>query len=56
MGRIRIVKMRFDMGNEYDVATYQRLAETGRRAYRRGRGNQANYLVSLMLGVRPYAV
>lgn len=54
MGRTKIVKMRFDLTNEYDAATYQRLAETARRAYRRGRGNQANYLVSLMLGARPY--
>lgn len=47
--------MRFDMGDEYDVATYQRLAETGRRAYRSGRGNQSRYLLSLMLGVRAYS-
>lgn len=54
MGRTKIVKMRFNMGNEYDVATYQRLEESGRRAFRRGRGNQAVYLASLMLGTRPY--
>jgi len=54
MGRTKIVKMRFDMDNKYDVATYQRLGESARRADRRGRGNQANYLISLMLGVRIY--
>lgn len=55
MGQTKIVKMRFDMANEYDAATYQRLAESARLADRRGRGNQANYLVSLMLGVRTYS-
>jgi len=46
--------MNFDLRNESDAATYQQLAETGRRAFRRSRGMQANYLVSLMLGARPY--
>ncbi|OQW32898.1 MAG: hypothetical protein A4E19_05975 [Nitrospira sp. SG-bin1] len=55
VGRKKIVKIRFDMANEHDVATYQRLAESAQRADRRGRGNQANYLVSLMLGVRTYS-
>jgi hypothetical protein len=54
MGRIRIVKMRFDLTNEYDAATYQRLAESAQRGYRRGRGMQAHYLTSVMLGVRPF--
>lgn len=54
MSQIKIVKMRFDMSNEYDVATYQRLEETARRGYRRGRWQQASYLASLMLGTRPY--
>lgn len=54
MARTKIVQMRFDMTCEYDVATYQRLAESARRGDRRGRGNQARYLVSLMLGARPY--
>jgi hypothetical protein len=54
MGRTKIVKMQFDMNNKYDVATYQRLEESARRSYRRGRGNQASYLASLMLGTRPY--
>lgn len=53
MARVRIIKMHFDLTNEYDAATYQRLAESAQRAGRRGRGNQANFLVSLMLGVRP---
>jgi hypothetical protein len=53
MGRTRIVEMRFDLTNEYHAATYQRLAESAQRAGRRGRGIQANYLSSLMLGVRP---
>ncbi len=52
MGRIKIIKMRFDFDNEYDVATYHKLAESAQRADRRGRGNQAIYLASLMLGVR----
>ncbi len=55
MSRIRIVTMRFDLTNEYDAATYQKLAESGRRSSRRSRGMQANYLASLMLGVRPYS-
>ncbi|MBY0246023.1 MAG: hypothetical protein K2Q17_00035 [Nitrospiraceae bacterium] len=54
MGLIRIVKMRFDLTNEYDAATYQRLAESAKRGYRRDRGMQAHYLASVMLGVRPY--
>lgn len=54
MGRTKIVKVRFDLTNEYDVATYQRLAESARQAGRIGRGAQANYLISLVLGVRPY--
>ena len=55
MSRIRIVTMRFDLTNDYDAATYQQLAESGRRSYRRSRGMQANYLASLMLGTRPYS-
>ncbi len=54
MSRIRIVKMRFDLSDKYDAATYQGLAESGRRAFRRNRGRQAQYLASLMLGARPY--
>lgn len=54
MSRMRIVKMRFDLNDKYDAATYQGLAESGRRAFRRGRGRQAQYLASLMLGARPY--
>lgn len=54
MALTKIVHMRFDMTCEYDVATYQRLAESSRRGERRGRGNQALYLVSLMLGTRTY--
>lgn len=52
MDRPKIVTMRFDLSNEYDAATYHRLAESARRADGRGRGNQANYLASFMLGVR----
>ena len=55
MSRVRIVTMRFDLTDEYDAATYQQLAESGRRAFRRSRGMQANYLASLMLGTRPYS-
>lgn len=54
MGRTKIVKMRFDLSNEYQAATYQRLAESARRADRRGRGNQAYNLVALILGTIPY--
>ena len=54
MSRVRIVTMRFDLTDECDAATYQQLAESGRRAFRRGRGKQAHYLTSLMLGTRPY--
>ncbi len=54
MGRTRIVTIRFDLSDKYDAATYHGLAESGRRAYRGDRGMQANYLVSLVLGVRPY--
>lgn len=54
MGRTKIVKMRFDLSNEYQAATYQRLAESARLADRRGRGSQAYNLVALMLGTIPY--
>lgn len=54
MGNIRIVKMRFDLSNEYDAATYQRLAESAKRGERSNRGMQASFLASVMLGVRPY--
>lgn len=54
MSRIRTVIMKFDLHNEYDAATYEQLKESGRRAFRRGRGRQAHYLASLMLGTRPY--
>lgn len=54
MSRIRIVKMRFDLSDKYDAATYQGLEESGKRAFRRNRGRQAQYLASLMLGTRPY--
>lgn len=46
--------MRFDFSNPYDVATYQKLGESARRGGRLGRGSQANYLSSVMLGVRSY--
>lgn len=55
MGRVRIVKMKFDLANEYDAATYRGLGESGQRAFRRSRGMQASYLASLMLGVRRYS-
>lgn len=55
MSRIRIVKMRFDLNDKYDAATYQGLAESGRRAFCQNRGRQAHYLASLMLGTRPYS-
>ncbi len=54
MSRIRIVKMRFDLSDKYDAATYQGREESGKRAFRRNRGRQAQYLASLMLGTRPY--
>lgn len=54
MGQLKIVKMRFDFSNPYDVATYKKLGESARRGYRRNRGSQARYLASVMLGVRPY--
>lgn len=55
MSRIRTVIMNFDLRNQYDAATYEQLKESARRADRRGRGQQAHYLVSLMLGTRPYS-
>lgn len=54
MSRIRTVIMKFDLRNQYDAATYEQLKESARRAFRRGRGRQAHYLASLMLGTRPY--
>jgi hypothetical protein len=49
---IRTVTMRFDMTDDYDAATYNKLTESGTKSYRERRTFQARYLLSVILGVR----
>jgi hypothetical protein len=54
MGKIRSVTMRFDLSYPADGLTYSRLKHTSDQAGRRGRGRQAEYLLSILLGGREF--
>jgi hypothetical protein len=52
MGRIRTIKMRFDLSDPDDALAYRKLKESSKRAFRVSIAAQAHYLLVVMLGVR----